>query len=162
MNSYGDVVLDADLSYENQAKRKIGNLSQEDFYEIFKRHFFVIPDHWILEGQKCFYKVRLKSDADTILCDATEDCSYFEFPHEASVAYHSILRNIRIMPMDTTEKQIPDDLELVYKDLPIADDRCIGTAIEYKSNCMSKDNIVTVEVIRCPISEGSIYVGRKN
>ena len=65
-----------------------------------------------------------------------------------------------MMPMDFTEKSVPDDLELIYEDLPIEGNRCIGTKIYYKSSTISEGKGVTVEVIRYPFTEGTIY-GRK-
>lgn len=161
INANGDVVLDADLSYENQQKRKIGNICDEELYDIFSRSFYKIPEHWIGENKKSFYKISLKADANTLLIEPTEENSYFELPQEASVTYRSILRNIRMMPMDFTEKTVPDDLELIYEDLPIEGNRCIGTKIYYKPSTISEGRAVTIEVIRCPLMEGTIYGGNR-
>ena len=65
-----------------------------------------------------------------------------------------------MMPMDETEKFVPDDLELIYEDLPVADKRCAGAKIHYKSSAISGDKTVTVEVIRCPITVGVLYGGK--
>jgi len=161
ISAYGDVVLDADLSYEHQAERRIGNVMDDELYDIFREHFYKIPDHWFGENKKSFYKISLKADANTLLIEPTEEKNYFELPQEASVTYRSILRNIRMMPMDFTEKTVPDDLELIYEDLPIEGNRCIGTKIYYKSSTISEGRAVTVEVIRCPLMEGTIYVGNR-
>ena len=161
INACGDVVLDADLSYENQQIRRIGNVMDDELYDIFREHFYKIPDHWFGENKKSFYKISLKADANTLLIEPTVEESYFELPQEASVTYRSILRNIRMMPMDFTEKTVPDDLELIYEDLPIEGNRCIGTKIYYKSSTISEGRAVTVEVIRCPLMEGTIYDGNR-
>ena len=160
INACGDIVLDADLSYEHQAERRIGNVMDDDLYDIFRHSFYKIPEYWIGENQKSFYKILLKADMNTLLIEPTVEESYLELPQEASVAYQSILRNIRMMPMDFTEKTVPDDLELIYEDLPIEENRCIGTKIYYKSSTISEGRAVTVEVIRCPLMEGTLY-GRK-
>lgn len=161
INACGDVVLDADLSYKHQTERRIGNVMDDDLYDIFREHFYKIPDHWFGENKKSFYKISLKADANTLLIEPTEEKSYLELPQEASVIYRSILRNIRMMPMDFTEKTVPDDLELIYEDLPIEGNRCIGTKIYYKSPTISEGRAVTVEVIRCPLMEGTIYGGNR-
>lgn len=161
INACGDIALDADLSYKHQAERRIGNVMDDELYDIFREHFYKIPEHWIGENRKSFYEISLKADANTILIEPTEEKSYLELPQEASVIYRSILRNIRMMPMDFTEKTVPDDLELIYEDLPIEENRCIGTKIYYKSSTISEGRAVTVEVIRCPLMEGTIYGGNR-
>lgn len=159
INAYGDIVLDADLSYENQSERRIGNVFDGELYDVLKEHFYKIPDHWIIEDVKSFYKISLKGDINTFRIEPLEEDSYYELPQEASVTYRSILRNIRMCPMDFTEKIVPDDLELIYEDLPIEENRCIGTKIYYKSSTISEGRAVTVEVIRCPLTKGIIYDG---
>ena len=157
INAYGDIVLDADLSYEHQAERKIGNVMDGELYDIFRPHCYKIPEYWFGENKKSVYKIVLKADADTILIEPTVEESYLELPQEASVTYRSILKNLRMMPMDFTEKTVPNDLELIYENLPIEGNRCIGTKINYKSSTISEGKSVTVEVIRCPLMEGTIY-----
>ena len=157
INAYGDIVLDADLSYDHQAERKIGNVCDEELYDILSRCFYKIPEYWFGKNKKSIYKIILKADTNTLLIEPTVEESYVEFPQEASVLYRSILRNLRMMPMDFTEKTVPDDLELIYEDLPIEENRCIGTKINYKSSTISEGKAVTVEVIRCPLMEGTLY-----
>ena len=161
INACGDVVLDADLSYKHQTERRIGNVMDDDLYDIFSEHFYKIPDHWIIKNVKTFYKISLKGDINTFRIEPLEEETYYELPQEASVTYRSILKNIRICPMDFTEKTVPDDLELIYEDLPIEDNRCIGTKIYYKSSTIKEGRAVTVEVIRCPLTKGLIYDGNR-
>lgn len=161
INACGDVVLDADLSYKHQAERRIGNVMDDDIYNILKEHYYKIPDHWFVDKVKTFYKISLKGDINTFRIEPLEEETYYELPQEASVTYRSILKNIRICPMDFTEKTVPYDLELIYEDLPIEDNRCIGTKIYYKSSTIKEGRAVTVEVIRCPLTKGLIYDGNR-
>ena len=161
INAHGDVVLDADLSYENQSERKIGNICDEELYNILRDCFYKIPDHWFVDSVKSFYRIVLKGDINTLRIEPLEEDSYYELPQEASVTYRSILRNIRMYPMDSMEKTIPNDLELVYEELPVVDNRCIGTKIYYKSSTIEEGRAVTVEVIRCPLTKGIIYDGNR-
>lgn len=161
INAYGNVVLDADLSYENQAERKIGNVIQSELYNILKEHLYKIPEHWFGDGKKAFYKVSIKADGDTFFKSEVEEINYCELPQEAAAFYQYFIMFLRIIPMEPKKRTVPDDLELIYEDLPIEGDRCIGTKIYYKSSTISENTAVTIEVIRCPLTEGILYGGKR-
>ena len=153
INTFGDVLLDPDLSYLNQENENIGNIWDTPFYKILLENCYRIPERYAPDKNKRYvYCVHISSEANTITIKPSESHVYYSSPRKAVAAYQSILNNLRITPVYSKNGRIPDDLVMKFGELPEIEDRCAGTEIRYLLPGARPKNI-TVEVIRCPLEE---------
>lgn len=153
INVFGDVILDPDLSYQNQMNENIGNIWQTPFHRILLENCYRLPEQYIPENNlKYVYCVHISAEANTITIKPNESRVYYSSPHKAVAAYQSVLNNLRITPVYSKGGRIPDNLDMKFGELPEIEDRCAGTEIRYLLPGATPKT-VTVEVIRCPIEE---------
>ena len=153
INALGDVLLDPDLSYLNQANENIGNLWEVPFDEILFESFYKLPQQYFPEGNNRYvYCVHLLSEANAISIEPIESRVYYSSPCKAVAAYQSVLNNLRITPVNSPDGRIPDDLDMKFGELPEIEDRCAGTEIRYLLPGATPKTVI-VEVLRCPLEE---------
>lgn len=152
INAFGDVLANADMSYEKQVHCGLGNIINRPMDEILLSAMYKIPEHWWSE-EKSVYSIRIRAEANTISAEALEDQTYYATAPLAAAAYHSLKNNLRITPMDPKERRIPDDLHLQYEDMDPDGLRCDGCIITYVLPHSDSNNKVMIEVIRCPVEE---------
>lgn len=110
INVLGDVLLDTDLSYKNQANYSVGNILEEELSSILSSVIYPIA-----EEKGTFYKLLLRAEAGTIASSNITEEKYFYFKKKATAAYHNLLRNILVIP-SLPGFDLPDDLSLSVKD----------------------------------------------
>ena len=155
VNALGDVLANADMSYERQNEMRLGNVICRPLDEILLNAMYRIPPHWYDESdkQKCVFSIRVQADADTIDDIPLENQTYYATAPLAAAAYHSLRNNLRITPMDTTKREIPDNLELVFEDMDPDGLRCDGCTVTYLLPHEKDSRKVLIELLRCPIEE---------
>ena len=152
VNALGDVLLNADMSYESQDKYKLGNILSDSLETIMREHFYRIPKQYYPDKQHCVFCVHLTAERGAVSNQAVDNRLYFATAHKAVAAYQNILNNIRITPVDTGEMPIPDDLDMQFMELAPSDGRCTGTEIIYNRENETPKRVL-LEIFRCPIEE---------
>lgn len=155
INAFGDVLLDADMSYSTQENESIGNILSQSLGEIIIANTYRIPDHWHNPPEKEMYCLHVIADNDIFVKGVFEDRKFFSTDRDVSVAYHQIIYNIHMTPINPEIGKVPDGLKLVTERLEEDTVRCIGTKINYVVPGEAKQKSVTIEVLRCPLG-GSV------
>lgn len=155
INALGDVLANADMSYEHQNEMRLGNVAYRPMDEILLNAMYGIPSHWYDESdnRKCVFSIRVHADADTIADAPLESQTYYATAPLAAAAYHSLRNNLRITPMDTKERVIPDDLQLIFEDMDPDGMRCDGCTVTYILPHENDERKVLIELLRCPVEE---------
>lgn len=146
LNVDGDVLLSPDLSYENQKKKRIGNLLDEALPHILMTHIYTVK----LEPQKYVFCLYLNAEAGTMANEVIEDKRYYRQEQKALSAYTHILHNIHVTPVSPLSDISLEPL-LTTAELPgfrQDNDRLIGATIAYNLPDGKKQGTVTLEV-RC-------------
>lgn len=130
VNAKGGVLLNADLSYQRQEEFCIGNLTEDSLPHILSTVLYMPQFH---RGTRVF-RIRTEADAGTIAPVKLEDRRYYLKESAAMGAFHQIIHNLQITPVDPDMEKIPDGLRLTVepkdvKELP--DSRLCETAVTY-------------------------------
>ena len=152
INALGDVLLNPDMSYENQDQFHFGNVFCTPLEDLLRDCLYKVPDYFFPDQKQCVFSVRIVGEANTIAPIKVENKVYFTAPQKAIAAYHSILNNLRYTPTDPKYGPIPDELGLRYIELPREGDRLEATCIAYLHPSRPPRNVL-VEIERCPIEE---------
>lgn len=154
VNALGDVLASADLSYENQSRARRGNILSHPMDEILVGAMYKIPPFWFDENdRKCVFSVRIQAEAGTI-SETSIDCqNYYATAPLAAAAYHAIRNNLRMAPMNPAEREVPDDLSLIFYDMDPDELRCDGCTVTYALPHQKDAHTVQIEVLRCPVEE---------
>ena len=151
INVFGDVLLDADMSYLTQESESIGNILSQSLLEIIMANTFKIPEHWHVPDEKEMYCIHVKTDKDIFVKGVYEDKKFFPTARDASAVYHRIIHNIHMTPINPEISKAPDGLTLVTERLEENSVRCVGTKINYIVPGETKHKAVEIEVLRCPL-----------
>lgn len=153
INALGDVLLDADLSYDRQNDYSLGNLLEEDLEILLIRNLY----HQKLPPKNYVYRVYLYAPPGTCDDDECEDWRYFSQELKAMTAYWRIIRNLHITPVNPSFRDVPINLQLTSSELPVNRNeilpasethskRLAGTEIKYATEDGQILGMVTVEV----------------
>lgn len=151
INVFGDLLLDADMSYKTQESESIGNILSQSLLEIIMANTFKIPDHWHEPEAQEIYCIHVTTDEDIFIKGAFEDRRFFPTAREALAAYHRIIHNIHVTPINPDIGEVPDGLKLVTEGLDENSTRCIGMKINYVMPDEATHKTVVIEVLRCPL-----------
>ena len=154
INALGELLLDSDMSYENQEDFSLGNIIRTPIEKLVVENLFKIPSDWLLDGKGC-YRVHVLADERTVTDKETEETFYCETADKASAAYHRFLRNLVCHPIYWRDNIPPEDLEVIVNDLPKTETRCIGANVSYKSKNETKQ--LLIEICKCPFEESAVY-----
>lgn len=152
INAEGFLLLNADMSYENQEEHYIDNVFSKPLDEILMSSAYKIPSKYFIEDKKCFYGLHFNSEEGTVYSIPIEDTRYYESVQQVIIAYQNALNNIQITPVNTKAQKIPDDLQLKFRSLPTTDNRCDGTEITYLLPNKAPKT-VTIEILKLPLEE---------
>ncbi len=154
VNALGDVLASADLSYESQAEARLGNILSHPMSQILLEAMYKIPPYWFgAEGERCVFSVHIQAEAGTISKTPIDQQSYYETAAQAAATYHNLQNNLRMMPMNPGERDVPDDLSLIFGELVSEGLRCAGCTILYALPRHNERPMVQIEVLRCPFEE---------
>lgn len=154
VNAFGDVLASADLSYEKQSRVRCGNILTHPMDRILFNAMYRVPTFWLGErNQKCVFSIRIQAEAGTISESPIDHQSYYETAAQAAAAYHTLRNNLRMTPMNPTERQVPDDLCLLLHELDPEELRCDGCTVKYLVPHQKGMPMVKIEVLRCPFEE---------
>lgn len=150
INAKGDVLLNADLSYESQKEFRIGNLLEEDFSHIllnatYSCHFSA--------GEQVF-RISCQADAGTIAPMKIEDERYYGGENTVLSAYHQMIHNLQITPVNPEAGNMPEDLFLNVESSPkkeLPENRLAEIKITYTAN--GKERFVRLFVERLPLED---------
>ena len=151
INVFGDVLLDADMSYLTQENESIGNILSQSLLEIIMANTFKIPEHWHIPDEHEIYCIHIIADRDIFIKGAFEDRKFFPTARETSAVYHRIIHNIHITPNNPDIGKASEGLRLVTERLEENTVRCIGTKINYVVPGERNPKAVVIEVLRCPL-----------
>lgn len=143
INALGDVLLDADLSYERQRKYSIGNLEQRDLFGLLTHRLFVCGSGHT--GN--FYTLRYQADAGIVDQTAYTQTLYFRHAARAFGAMQSMGRNIYHIPMNAAPEGIPDDLIIREKEVFKENDLDFLEGKRFHYETASGKKLGTVEII---------------
>ena len=152
INALGDVLLNPDMSYENQDQFNFGNVFYAPLEDLLRDCFHIVPDYFFPDQKQCVFSVLIKGEENTIAPVPVENKVYYANPQKAIAAYHSILNNLRYTPTDPKYGPIPDELGLRYIELPRKGGCLEATCIAYLHPNRPPRNVL-VELERCPIEE---------
>ena len=155
VNALGDVLANADMSYEHQSEERLGNIILRTMDEILLNAMYEIPPHWYGDDDehKCVFSIRVRAEAGTITEQPLESQTYYATAPLAAAAYHCLRNNLRITPMNTKEREIPDELQLFFADMDPDGMRCDGCTVTYLLPHEKDERNVLIELLRCPIEE---------
>lgn len=130
INAKGGVLLNADLSYQNQEEFCIGNLTEDSLPHILSTVLYMPR----FQGGTRVFRTALISEAGTIAPVQLEVQRYYSDESAAMGAFHQIIHNLQITPVGPDIEKIPDELRLTIepkdgKELP--DSRLCETAVTY-------------------------------
>ncbi len=130
INAKGDVLLNADLSYKNQTELRIGKLDENDLPHILVTALYTCR----FSRDTQVFRVCLHSAAGTIAPLKLDDERYFRDESTAMGAYHQIIHNLSITPVNPEFGEPPDKLCLTVAPLPaeeLAENRLAETELIY-------------------------------
>lgn len=159
INALGDVLLDADLSYERQKKYRLGNLLRDDLADILYDNIY----HQTMPPNKWVFQLHLCAEPGTIAYEELEENRYYKHELKAMADYSNILHNLHITPVNPSFRDVPGNLQLTSSELPVNRNeilpasethskRLAGTEIKYAIEDGQILGTVTVEV-RCLLLE---------
>lgn len=152
INTNGDVLLNPDVSYRNQKKKRIGNLLDEALPHILTTHIYTVK----LEPQKYVFCLHLYAEPGTVADEAIEDRRYYRQEQQAMASYTSGLHNIHITPVSPATADIPAERLLTAAELPDfqqGNNRLIGTKVTYSLPDGKTAGAVTLEVLSHPLED---------
>lgn len=114
INAKGDVLLDADLSYESQSKLSIGNLLEEKLEVILISSLYKNE----LPKDRNVFRVRLNADARTITEFKFKNDSYYSNENIAMGSFSHIIQNLPYTPKMPKQMVPPDNLRLEVQIVP--------------------------------------------
>ena len=150
INAKGDVLLNADLSYKNQNEFRIGNLLEDDLPHILLTAMYSCR---FSRGEQVF-RISCMADAGTIAPVKIEDERYYGKESAALDAYHQIIHNLHITPVNPEMGNVPENLSLAVESLPrneLSENRLAETKITYTAN--GKARFVRLFVKRFPLED---------
>lgn len=142
INACGDVVLNADLSYKNQTEYRIGSLADDNLPHILLSSLC----GYKLDNNKNVFRISFSADANTVSPLEIEDERYFKDEIKAFGAYHQVIHNLHITPVNLQFGEIPEELRLLditSLENELADNQLEETKITYMQG---EKNIGSVRV----------------
>lgn len=91
INALGDVLLNPDMSYENQDQFNFGNVFYAPLEDLLRDCFYKVPDYFFPDKKQCVFSVRIIGEENTIAPTKVDSKVYYATPQKAIAAYHSIL-----------------------------------------------------------------------
>lgn len=68
INALGDVLLNPDMSYENQDQYNFGNVFYAPLEDLLRDCFYIVPDYFFPDQKQCVFSVLIKGEENTIAC----------------------------------------------------------------------------------------------
>lgn len=152
INALGDLLLNPDMSYENQDQFNFGNVYYAPLDDLLRGCFYKVPDHFFPDDKPSVFCVHIIGEVNTIAPISVDDKVYYATPQKAIAAYQSILNNLRYTPTDPKYGPTPDNLGLRYIELKSDGDRLEATCVAYLRPNKPPRNVI-VKIERCPIEE---------
>lgn len=150
INAKGDVLLNADLSYKNQKEFRIGNLLEDDLPHILLTAMY---SYSFTKGEQVF-RISCLADAGTIAPMKIEDERYYIDESTALGAFHQLIHNLHITPVNPEVGSVPEDLSLLVEPLPkneLPENRLAEAKITYITN--GKTRFVRLFVEHLPLED---------
>lgn len=153
INALGDVLLDADLSYERQKKYSLGNLLGYDLADILYDNIY----RQTMPQNKWVFQLHLRTAPGTIANEEIDEKRYYKRELKAIADYSNILHNLHITPVNPSFRDVPVNLQLTSSELPVNRNeilpaseshskRLAGTEIKYATEDDKILGTVIVEV----------------
>ena len=111
INVKGGVLLNADLSYQSQEDFCIGNLTEDSLPNILSTILYVPR---FQRGTRVF-RICMKADAGTIAPVKLEDKRYYSDESAAMGAFHQMIHNLQITPVNPAFRKAQEGLKLAIK-----------------------------------------------
>lgn len=151
INAKGDVLLNADLSYQSQEEFSLGNLDKDDLPHILTTALY-IPR--FQNGTQVF-RIGCEADAGTIAPMKISDQRYYRDERAAMGAYHQMLRNLPVTPTNEAFGKAPETLKLAVEpteESQLADNRLCQAVVTYTDETQELGS-VCVYVERFPLED---------
>ena len=111
VNAKGGVLLNADLSYRSQEEFCVGNLTEDSLPHILSTVLYM-PRFQV--GTRVF-RFCMKADAGTIAPIKLEDKRYYSDESAAMGAFHQMIHNLQITPVNPAFRKAQEGLKLAIK-----------------------------------------------
>lgn len=131
INAKGDVLLNADLSYQNQKEFSIGNLSKDSLPHILITALYMPR----FQNGTQIFRICCEAAAGTIAPVQFVDKRYFSRENAAMGAFHQLIHNLQITPVNPAFGQAPETLSLSViptETEELSDNRLCETVVSYK------------------------------
>lgn len=111
VNAKGDVLLNADLSYQNQEEFCIGNVTADGLPHILSTVLYMPRFSY----REQVFRLCLEAEAGTIAPVGLKDKRYYSDESAAMGAFYQMLHNLQITPVNPECGAIPETLKLTIE-----------------------------------------------
>lgn len=151
INAKGDVLLNADLSYKSQEEFCIGSLDKDNLPHILMTALYTPR---FQKGTRMF-RICCQADAGTISPVKIVDERYYSDESAAMGAFHQMIHNLQITPVNPAFGQVPETLRLAAAPKgpdELSENRLCETAVVYTDKT-GKIGSVCVYVEHFPLED---------